>query len=80
MKHFRTFEICFLGATNSKGSRVKIKDTRHKKNVIVSYNHSTDTKGTALQYLNQRGIEIIGFSELDNKYLFLTDNFETQIK
>ena len=83
IKHFRTFKVKFLGATNFKGERIKITDTRHKKSIIIGYDYSLrGTKEIAISELFKRGIKINSFS-LDEKtyeYIFNSDDFRTPLK
>jgi len=79
--NFRIFEIRYLGATNTQGSRIKIVDKRFNKSKIVhrSYRH-INGKYDAISYLNSIGIKIVGGGELNNdKDILFTDNFEIQI-
>lgn len=83
MKNYRMFTVKYIGASNTKGSRVKIVDTRFKKSVTVSYDHKFNRAADiGLDYLVKRGITISGESEDEttNLHHFFTDNFDTQIK
>lgn len=40
MNHLHLIKVKFLGATNTKGERVKITSTRHNKSKIISYDYS----------------------------------------
>lgn len=80
MKNLRAFKISFLGATNTKGSRVKIKDLRHNKSKIIDYDHTfSNTKEVAENFLKSKKIYCDCFVSTENYYLLLTDDFATQI-
>jgi len=40
MNHLHLIKVKFLGATNTKGERVKITSTRHNKSKIISYDYT----------------------------------------
>ena len=80
-QNLRCFEIKYFGATNNKGSRIKITDKRFNKSKFVnrSYNH-INGKYDAIDYLNSIGIKILFSSEFGtDKDILLTDNFDIQI-
>ena len=81
--HFRGFKVRYLGATNYKGSRVVIEDTRHGDKRIISYDSSQRSiKEIAYNFLIDLGIELDGFTynEKDGSYILLTTDFSTRIK
>ena len=76
--HFKAFKVKFLGATNYRGSRVKITDTRMGNSVTIPYNYKfNNIKEIAFDYLNSKGLEIDGFSwdEKGQFYNILTRDF-----
>ena len=84
MKNKRMFVVKHLAPTNSKGTRFRVTDTRHRgKSRVFSWDYSlgwlTEQATTKLESL---GIEVSGYSapwtETDKVYLF-TDNFSTLI-
>lgn len=81
MKNLRMFEIKFMGPTNHKGSRLKITDHRHKKSVILSKSYEFNSiMDQAKEYLESKGITIVGQSEGIKNDMLLSDNFDKQIK
>jgi len=81
IKNFRIFEIKYFGATNTKGSRIKIIDKRFNKSKFVyrSYEH-INGRYDGIDYLNSIGIKLIGGGEMDkDRDILITDNFEIQI-
>ena len=71
------FEIKYLGATNTLGTRIRISDLRFKKSVII------DTDNIFLidaeQYLNKIGIRIDFFGEGIETDFLMSRNFETAL-
>ena len=47
MKNLQMIEIKYLGATNTKGARIKIIDTRFKASVTVSRDYEDDMEEQA---------------------------------
>ena len=81
--HFRGIKVKYFGATNTKGSRVRLYDTRHDKTLFLSYNYKySNIRDIAYDYLIKQGFEIIGFTwdEKESCYNILTSDFETPLK
>jgi len=84
MKNKRMFVIKYLSATNHKGTRFRITDTRHKGNSkIYSWNYKYNgLLDQATKILNDKGINVDGYSEpwteMDKVYIF-SNNFNCQI-
>jgi len=58
MKHLHLIKVEYLGATETKGARVKITSTRHNKSKVIPFDYRFDNAlGVAKDYL-----------ELDLKY------------
>jgi len=81
MINYRAFEIKFFGATDTKPSRIRIKDYRFNETKWLSRDYSCNGSNQALKYLNDIGIEIIGQAEyLNFSYIFFTEDFSISIK
>ena len=81
--HFRGIKVKYYGATDTKGSRVKLYDTRHEESLFLSYNYQyCNIKDIAYDYLIKRGFELLGFTwdEKEGCYNILTTDFETPLK
>ena len=81
IKNMRAFKIKYLGATNTKVSRIKIIDCRFNKSktILRNYEHVSG-KWDAVEYLTKLGIKIKFSAELnESEDIILTDNFEKQI-
>lgn len=83
MQNLRMFEVKYLGPTNTRGSRVKITDTRFQKSVILSKSYKfDDVLEQAKEFLESKGIKLVSRTwdeRTKNDYL-MTDNFVSQIK
>ena len=82
MKNFRIFTTTYVQATAEGSSYVKLYDCRNKVSVKLSTYHSKsdDASEIAEEFLNTKGIKIIGRGSLKKGYALITDNFENQIK
>jgi len=82
VKNLRGFEVKYLGATNTKGSRMKLTDLRFNKSKYVyrSYNYMNG-KQDCIDYLNKIGIKVLFSCESKNNTdILLSDNFEVQLR
>jgi len=79
-----TFSVKFLGATNNKGSRVKISEIKRyqeQKNnsITLDYNYQIgDVLSQGLEYLEKKGAKIVGYSSTVNEYLIFCDNWSDE--
>ena len=81
MNNLRAFKIKHIGATDTKGSRISIKDLRFNKSIIIQKDYKyNNTYSQAYDFLKDKGIICLYLSEVDNAYIITTDNFKTQIK
>ena len=77
-------KVKYIGATDTKGSRVKFTQLNNNKSVTVSYNHKFDTLGLAEEILNRidllRGFGVIVDNTQNDYYLinleFVGNSFE----
>ena len=80
----RMFIAKYLGATDTKGTRFKITDTRHRgKSFIYSWDYRKNgLTDQALEVFKQCNIKIEGYSEpwtSDNSNYFFTSDFKTML-
>ena len=81
MKTYRSFEIKYISATDTRGTRVSIHDLRFDRKKIIPYNYEFDNiHQIAESYLSGIGISCLGVSETPQGYILFTTNFETQIQ
>lgn len=77
MKNFNIFEIKYLGATNTKGSRIRIYSPRFKEKIIIDYDYNFNTiYDKAADYLTNKGFNIIGTGEGVDKMYLISDSFK----
>lgn len=77
MKNYHVLKVSYLGATNSRGSRVKISSERFQQYVIVSYSYKfNNTADIAEDWLKYNNFEIIGCAEGIDCYYIISSTFE----
>ena len=78
MKNLQILEIKYLGATNTKGARVKITDTRFKASITLSRDYEGDMEDQAFEYLISRGFNIVAkcHNEITGALYLLSDTFK----
>ena len=71
-------EIKYLAATDNKGARVKIIDTRFKASIILSRDYEGDMEEQAFEYLTSRGFNIVAkcYNETTGALYLLSDTFK----
>ena len=81
VNHYRMFEIKYLGATDTKGSRLKVVDTRHNQSKTLSKDYSFNLgRDQVFKYLDSLGIKIEGFSTTKEKDFIFTLNFDILLR
>lgn len=77
MKNVNVIKVKYLGATNTKGSRVKIISERFKSNVTLGYNYEFNSAlEIAVDYLTKLGFEVLGCNNDSNIGYIITSTFE----
>lgn len=80
MKNLKGFNVKYLGATNTKGSRCQITDNLRGTKIILSWNYKySNVLDLASAYFNEKGLNIIGFTEGKNDYTVLTEDFSFEL-
>ena len=88
MLNHRIFKITVLSCTDTKATRVKITDDRHRKTVVLSLINNYYTNQileTAKNYLESKNITCSGFGELFSGdysagYIIFSTDFSTDLK
>ena len=76
MQNLHIIEIRFLPPTINKGDRVSLKSNRFNESKVISYTYShNDIKGDAIDYLESKGFNIIGYGQSSTGYSIITDTF-----
>lgn len=77
MKNTRIFKLKYIGASNTKGSRVSIHDLRFGKRRMIPYNHEFNNIGQIAQaYLWTRGITCDIEAETPDGHILGTFDFD----
>ena len=82
MNNKKLIEIKYLGATNTKGSRIKLTDILRKKSKIISFSYEfNNTLDNAINYFIKKGIkkEDINHGELKDSYILIFDDFKIEL-
>lgn len=80
MKTYRAFTIKYIGATNTKPSRVSILDNRYGQKKFIPYDYEYNNIYEMAQiYLESAGIPIVGMSETKKGYILFSENFNILI-
>lgn len=81
MDNKRGFEVKYYGPTNTRGSRIRVKDLRNDVSKMIQYDYAvTGIYTMAENFLDDLGIEVEGCIETPTGYVLTSDNFETMIK
>jgi hypothetical protein len=81
MINFRAFLAIYIQATEDRGSYVKLKDLRNKVTIKLSTfnSKSDDASDIAEEFLNTKGIKLIGRATGEKGYILFTENFTEKI-
>jgi hypothetical protein len=64
MKNLHLLKIKYLGPTNFRGSRIRIKSERFNQSITVSWDYSANSSAEiAINHLQKLGFEFIGQAE-----------------
>jgi hypothetical protein len=81
MKNLKSYEVKYLGATNTLGSRVKIIDHLKQCSKTIDFGYEfSNTLDVAVDFLKRNGVDVVATSELKNSYIILTDTFDLDIR
>lgn len=84
--NLRVFKVKYIGPTNTRGSRVEIRETKRFNDqkddkVTLSYDYQIgDVLEQALQYLDSKGFEIVARGSEYNHYYVLVDSWGEDFK
>lgn len=77
----RGFQVSYIGPTIHRGDRVRIKDLRNNKTVIIPYDHEYNTAETAKIWLwMKHKIVCRDQCEYEKGWILLSNNFDKMIK
>lgn len=77
MENYHILKITYLGATNNRGSRIKIKSERFEQSVTISYDYSCNNSlDGAVKWLKANDFTIKGQGEGKDCYYVVTSTFK----
>ena len=77
MENLHILKTSYLGATNTRGARVKIYSERFRQSVIIPYNYRYNSaQDIAIHWLQSKGFEIVGKGEGINNMFVISKTFE----
>ena len=80
----RAIKVKYISPTNNRGSRIKLTDdylSERKQSVFLSYDYSIgDIAQQALQFLLDRGFDVIARASNEKEYIFLVNNWNDNYK
>jgi len=78
MKNSHLISVETIGASNTKGVRIKLKSIRFKDSITLNYDYSIgNIKDQAQKYLKAAGYDLICYGETDKGYIIASDTFES---
>lgn len=75
MKSLHLIEVKHLGATNTKGARIKLISHRFGDSVTLDRDYSINNYEQATHFLNACGVDVIAQAELRNAMGLLVSDF-----
>lgn len=77
MENFHIIKVKYLGATEKRGSRVKIESERFKQSILTDYDYEfTNTYEIAENWLKASSFEIVGKAEGKDCYYIISSTFK----
>lgn len=77
-QNYHILELKYLPATNTKGTRLKIKSHRFKDSTTIHRDYQYDNfSDQAIDFLTEKGFNIIGKGEVVNSDILITDTFDS---
>jgi hypothetical protein len=77
MENLHILKTSYLGATNTRGARVKIYSERFRQSVVIPYNYRfNNALDIAINWLQSKGFEIIGKGEGKESMYIISTTFE----
>ena len=77
MEKMHVMKIKYVGPTDYKGSKVKITSEAYKESISIAYNYSFNSDlDIAINYLQNKGFEIIGTGNGKNEQYVISSTFK----
>jgi hypothetical protein len=83
MKHTQAIEVKYISPTNTRGSRVQLKDTRLNTKITLSYDYEIGSVlGQAIKHLENNGYNIVCYSNnrANDTYTIMVDSIDNTFK
>ena len=82
MKHTQPITVKYVSPTNTRGSRISLKDERFNTKITLSYDYEIGNVMTqAMKYLESNGYEIVCYgSNANNTYTIMCDSIDNSFK
>ena len=81
MNNYHLIEARYIGATNSRGSRVKLVSARFEQSITIPYNYEfNNARDIAIDWLQSNGHNVIGSGEVGNHYVIVVDHIDHSFK
>ena len=78
LENYHIIKVSYLGATNTRGSRVKLHSERFEKSKMIPWNYKYSFPiPMAIDYLTKQGFELIGQAEGKDCYYIITNTFKS---
>jgi len=78
MENFHIIKVKYLGATESRGSRVKLESERFKQYILTDYDYNfANTYEIAENWLKANGFDLLGKAEGKDCYYIISTTFKT---
>lgn len=76
IKHCRGIKVKYLGATNNKGTRIKLTDEYFGQSKIINFSYEYNwCHDHAIDYLKNNGFNIVGYAEMKKDCVIFCDNW-----
>lgn len=81
MQNYHIIKAKYLGATNYRGSRIKLTSERFEQSKVINYTYEfSNTLEIAENALKLLGFNLIGHAEGKDCYYIITDTFKGLVK
>lgn len=79
IKYFHVIHATYVGASNFRGSRVKLKSMRFGQSVTIPYDYrAKNLQEIAANYLRDKGFQVLAFGEAGNDgYYVITNTYKS---
>ena len=79
MKTYKLIEVVYMGATNTRGSRIKFRDHEEETIRIIAKDYSMNTNEQVIQEIESKGYTIIGRanSTINNNDFYMVEENES---